>query len=112
YLKRLAGYSLAGDPREECLDLFYGPGGNGKGTWLAAIQYALGEYATTAAAETFVESKNGGDKHPCDVAKLAGARLVVCNEIDEGQRWDEARVKNLTGRDMMTARFMRQDFFD
>ena len=110
YLQRLAGYALVGDPREECLDFFYGPGGNGKGTFLSSLQHVFGEYVTTAGTETFVESK--GDKHPCDVAKLAGARLVISNEIDQGQRWDEARIKNLTGRDTMTARFMRQDFFD
>ncbi|MBI4471825.1 MAG: hypothetical protein HY646_04095, partial [Acidobacteria bacterium] len=110
YLQRLAGYALVGDPREECLEFFYGPGGNGKGTFLATLQHVFGEYATTASTDTFVESK--GDKHPCDVAKLAAARLVISNEVDEGQRWDEARVKNLTGRDVMTARFMRQDFFD
>jgi putative DNA primase/helicase len=110
YLQRLAGYALVGDPREECLDFFYGEGGNGKGTFLSTLQYAFGEYATTAAVETFIESK--GDKHPCDLAKLAGVRLVVANEVDEGQHWDEARIKNLTGRDVMTARFMRQDFFD
>jgi P4 family phage/plasmid primase-like protien len=110
YLRRLCGYALVGDPREECLDFFYGSGGNGKGTFLATLEYVFGEYATVAGAETFTESK--GEKHPCDVAKLAGARLVISNEIDEGQRWDEARIKTLTGRDVMTARFMRQDFFD
>ena len=111
YLQRLAGYAMVGDPQEECLDFFYGSGGNGKGTYLATIEYLFGEYATVADAETFVES-NGGNKHPCDIAKLAGRRLVISNEVDEGQRWDEARIKNLTGRDVMTARFMRQDFFD
>ena len=110
YLQRLAGYALVGDPMEECLDFCYGPGGNGKGTFLSSLQYMFGEYATTAGTETFVESK--GDKHPCDLAKLAGARLVISNEIDQGQRWDEARIKNLTGRDTITARFMRKDFFD
>ncbi len=110
YLRRLAGYALVGDPVEECLDFFYGTGGNGKGTFLATLQHVLGDYATTAAAETFVESKS--DRHPCDLAKLAGARLVVANEIDENRRWDEARVKSLTGRDVISARFMRQDFFD
>jgi P4 family phage/plasmid primase-like protien len=110
YVQRLAGYSLCGDPCEESLDFFHGPGGNGKGTFLSTLQYTHGEYATTAASDMFMESR--GDKHPCDVAKLAGARLVVAQEVDEGKRWDEARIKSMTGRDMMTGRFMRQDFFD
>ena len=110
YLKRLAGYALVGEPREECIDFFYGPGGNGKGTFISSLQYAFGEYATTAGKETFAESKY--ENHPTHIAKLAGKRLVVSNEVDEGQHWDESRIKNLTGRDVMTGRFMRQDFFD
>ena len=110
YLQRLAGYSLAGDPSEECIDFCYGEGGNGKGTFLKTLQYIFGEYSTTAQTETFLESK--GDRHPTDIAKLAGARLVVAQEVDEGQHWNEVRLKTLTGRDEMTARFMRRDLFD
>jgi P4 family phage/plasmid primase-like protien len=110
YLQRLAGYSLVGDPLEECLDFFHGKGGNGKGTYLDTLQFIFGEYGTTAATETFLEKK--GERHPCDVAKLAGARLVVAQEVDEGQYWDESKIKSMTGRDVLTARFMRQDFFD
>jgi putative DNA primase/helicase len=110
YLQRLAGYCLVGDPREECVDFLYGSGGNGKGTFIDALQHALGEYATTANADTFTASKV--DRHPTDIAKLAGARLVVASEINEDREWDEARLKALTGRDVLTARKMRQDFFN
>ena len=110
YLQRLAGYALVGDPSEECVDFFHGYGGNGKGTFLKALQHIFGEYGTTAQTETFLEAK--GERHPTDIAKLAGARLVVAQEIDEGQRWNESRLKTLTGRDVMTARFMRRDLFD
>jgi putative DNA primase/helicase len=110
YLQRLAGYAMCGDPSEECLDFFYGEGGNGKGTFLKTLQYIFGEYSTTAQTETFLEAK--GERHPTDLAKLAGARLVVAQEIDEGQHWNEVRLKTLTGRDEITARFMRRDLFD
>jgi P4 family phage/plasmid primase-like protien len=110
YLQRLSGYAMVGDPSEECLDFFYGQGGNGKGTFLRILQFIFGTYATTAATETFLESK--WSRHPTDVAKLAGARLVIAQEIDKGRMWNEALVKTLTGRDVMTARFMRKDFFD
>ena len=110
YLQRLAGYALVGDPSEECVDFFYGMGGNGKGTFLRTLQHIFGEYGTTAQTETFLEAR--GERHPTDIAKLAGARLVVAQEIDEGQRWNESRLKTLTGRDVMTARFMRRDLFD
>jgi len=110
YLQRLAGYAMAGDPSEECLDFFYGLGGNGKGTFLKVLQHIFGEYSTTAATETFLESR--GERHPTDLAKLAGARLVVAQEIDKGRSWNEFLVKTMTGRDEMTARFMRRDFFN
>src|ERR1700722_19939797 len=52
------------------------------------------------------------DRHPTEIAKLRGARLVVAQETQKGRRWDEAKIKNLTGGDKLTARFMRADFFD
>jgi putative DNA primase/helicase len=50
-------------------------------------------------------------EHPAELAQLSGARLVMCAELDEGQRFAEARVKQLTGRDSLAARFMRRDWF-
>jgi putative DNA primase/helicase len=59
--------------------------------------------------ETFTASNN--DKHPTDLAMLAGARLVTASETEEGRAWAESRIKQMTGGDPITARFMRQDFF-
>lgn len=42
---------------------------------------------------------------------LAGARLVTASETEEGRSWAEARIKQLTGGDPITARFMRKDNF-
>ncbi len=69
----------------------------------------LGAYATTAAMDTFTASH--GDKHPTDLAMLRGARLVTASETEESQAWAESRIKQITGGDLITARFMRQDFF-
>jgi putative DNA primase/helicase len=44
FLQRLAGYLLTGDVTEEMLAFIYGPGGNGKGTFLGAIASILGAY--------------------------------------------------------------------
>jgi putative DNA primase/helicase len=41
-----------------------------------------------------------------------GARLVTAAETEDGRRWSESRIKELSGGDKITARFMRQDFFE
>lgn len=71
----MAGYALTGSTREHALFFLYGTGGNGKGVFLNALSYVMGDYSKTAPMETFTESKF--DRHPTDLAMLRGARLVV-----------------------------------
>ena len=52
------------------------------------------------------------DRHPTELAQLRGKRVAVSSELDEGQFWNESRIKELTGDEVLTARFMRQDFFE
>jgi putative DNA primase/helicase len=70
----------------------------------------MGDYATTAAMDTFIASAT--DKHPTDLAMLQGARMVSASETEEGRGWAESRIKQMTGGDPIRARFMRQDFFE
>jgi putative DNA primase/helicase len=51
-------------------------------------------------------------KHPTELAMLRGARLVTSTETESNRNWAEAKIKMLTGGDPVSARFMRQDFFD
>jgi len=37
---------------------------------------------------------------------------VTAIETEEGRRWDETKIKTLTGGDKIAARFMRGDFFE
>jgi putative DNA primase/helicase len=109
FLQQWCGYCLTGDTREHALVFVYGPGGNGKSVFLNVLTGILQDYATTAAMDTFTASKS--DKHPTDLAMLRGARLVTASETEEGRAWAESRIKQMTGGDPVTARFMRQDFF-
>lgn len=110
YMQKLAGYCLTGSTREQTLNFVWGPGGNGKGVFLRALDGVMAEYAATAPMDSFSSSK--GDKHPTDLAGLMGARLVTATETQAGRSWDEQRVKALTGGDKIRARFMRQDFVE
>ncbi len=87
----------------------HGGGGEGKTTLVNTICGALADYATIAAMDTFISTH--GDRHPADLAMLRGARLVSASETEQGRAWAESRIKQLTGGDPITARFMRQDFF-
>ncbi|GEL17661.1 phage/plasmid primase, P4 family [Pseudonocardia asaccharolytica] len=109
YMQRLVGYSVTGVVRDHILPFLFGAGANGKGVFLETIRAVLGDYATTAPSG-FLMAKNYTG-HETEIARLAGARMVVCSEINEGDRFDEAKVKQLTGGDALTARFMRRDHF-
>ncbi|WP_169717786.1 DNA primase [Sporomusa silvacetica DSM 10669] len=110
YLWKVAGLCLSGDTSEHVLNIFYGAEGrNGKGVFIQVLQDILGELQCNLPFATF-EPKNAGGI-PCDIAAMAGKRLVIAQESNEGKRIDEATVKSLTGGDMLTGRFMRCDFF-
>jgi putative DNA primase/helicase len=109
FLQQIAGYSLTGDIREHALFFIYGPGGNGKSVYLNTVTKIVGDYGETAAMATFEKSASNGI--PADLAMLNGARLVTASETEEGRSWAEAKVKQMTGGDQITARFMRQNFF-
>ena len=88
----------------------YGTGANGKSVFTSTIAGIFNEYCIVAPMEMFIEFRF--ERHPTEIAKLMGARLVIAQETQKGRRWDEAKIKNLTGGDRLTARFMRGDFFD
>ncbi|WP_247424161.1 phage/plasmid primase, P4 family [Ralstonia pseudosolanacearum] len=110
YLQRMAGYALTGSTQEHALFFLYGTGANGKSVFLNTLSTILGDYAANAAMDTFMETRT--DRHPTDMAGLRGARFVAAIETEQGRRWAESKVKNLTGGDKISARFMRQDFFE
>jgi putative DNA primase/helicase len=110
FLQRVAGYSLTGLTSEHALFFLYGLGANGNSVFLSTLAGILGDYHKTAPIETFTASSY--DRHPTDLAGLRGARLVTATETEEGRRWAESRIKQMTGGDKMAARFMRGDFFE
>lgn len=109
FVRRATGYSLTADTGEQVLFLLWGSGANGKSTFLETLMAALGDYAMKTPAETLLARREGAI--PNDVAALRGARLVAAVETEEGRRLAEARLKELTGGDTVSARFMRAEWF-
>ena len=112
FLQRAIGYSLTGDVSEQVLFFAYGTGANGKSTFAETMTAVMGDYAQKAPRGMLTMRPNGAEGIPNDIARLPGARFVVSNEVDEGRRLAEAQVKDLTGGDTLTARFMRGEFFE
>ncbi|ANJ11979.1 MULTISPECIES: DNA primase family protein [Streptomyces] len=109
YLQLLLGYSLTGDVGGQVLPFLFGSGKNGKSVLLDVLMKLLGDYADAAPPGFLMARPYEG--HPTDLAELHGRRVIVCSEVKPGDKFDEARVKLLTGGDRIKARRMRQDFF-
>jgi P4 family phage/plasmid primase-like protien len=110
YLQRAVGYTLTGSTTEHCLFLLHGTGRNGKSTFIETIRYLLGDYGVAAHMSTFLVKK--GDSIPNDLAALQSARMVAAVETEESKRLDEPKIKQITGGDTITARFMFKEFFE
>ncbi len=107
YMQQLLGYAALGKVTHHVLPFLKGSGENGKSCLLDTASYVFGDYAISAPANFLLA---GNNEHPTEIARLQGARFVVCSEINQGSKFDEAKVKLLTGGDMLTGRFMRKDF--
>jgi len=110
FVQRAVGYSLTGHTNEQVLFLLYGIGANGKSTFLEALKGMLGDLAAIADFGTFLKRDSDGARN--DIARLVGTRLVSAVEAEAGKPLAEALVKQLTGGDTITARFLFKEFFD
>src|SRR5215208_2937030 len=110
FVKRYSGYTLTGITRERLLAILHGFGKNGKTTLVELLQDVMGDYATNTDTETLLTKRYQGVGN--DVAALKGARFVSAAEVEKGRRLAESKVKQLTGRDTVTARFLFGENFD
>lgn len=110
FIQRWCGYMLTGDTREERFLFVHGAGGGGKSKFLTPLVEIMGDYCRTAKIESFTAKERA--EHSEEVARLAGARLVTASETEDGSRWNEGRIKQLTGRDKIAARHMHQSTFE
>jgi putative DNA primase/helicase len=110
FLQRAIGYSLTGDIREQVFFILHGSGANGKSTLLNILGELLGDYAQQTDTDALMVKQAGGINN--DVARLRAARFVSAVETEEGKRLAEVKIKQFTGGDTVTARFLFQEFFE
>ena len=108
FVQKAMGYSLSGNVSEQCLFILWGTGANGKSTFLNVLQYLFGDYACSTMIETFMK-KNSEQSN--DLARLKGARLVTTSEVEQGKPLSESLIKQITGEDVLTARFLYGEYF-
>jgi putative DNA primase/helicase len=111
FLQRWCGYCATGCTLEQCLVVHWGTGANGKSTFVEAINHVLGQYARIIPSDVLL-ARSGQEAHPTERAQLCGLRHALVSETAGGKGWNENAVKQLTGDTKMTARYMRQDFFE
>jgi P4 family phage/plasmid primase-like protien len=111
FLQRWVGYSLTGDTSEQAICFLHGSGANGKSTFLNILFELLGDYAVRCPTE-MIMYKYFGQTTTNDIARLKGVRLAMTSELEEGRRLSEGVIKDLTGSDVITARYLYQEFFD
>lgn len=109
YIQRAVGYCLTGDTREQKMFLLHGGGLNGKSVFLQILTDLLGDYAANASFETFDANRRSESTN--DLAALRGRRVVTVIETEDGKRLAEARVKSVTGQDLITCRFLYGEYF-
>lgn len=110
FLHLLLGYSITGDVGGQVLPFLHGQGKNGKSVLLDTMIQLLGDYAE-AAPPGFLMDRGAFSEHSTELTELHGRRIVVCSELKPNDKFNEARVRLLTGGDQLKARRMRQDFF-
>lgn len=111
YVLRFLGYSLTGNVSEQVFQLWHGHGSNGKSVLVDVVRYVLGDYAQILAGDLLVKRRQGRSSEAAspDVARLRGCRFAAGVETEEGQRWNESLVKQLTGSDRIVARHLHQE---
>ncbi len=110
YIQRVLGYCVTGVTIDHALFYAWGRGQNGKTTILETIGHVLGDYWIESPPQAFISGGEG--RHETEIARMHNVRLVTSDELPQGKEWDTSKVKRLTGGSTISARFMRQDYFE
>jgi P4 family phage/plasmid primase-like protien len=105
WLQKVAGYALTGSLEEQCVFFLIGDGSNGKSTFLNTLKRILGDYAVQANPDSFMVNKfSSAGAARADLLRLAGARMTIASEGEDGQQLAESFIKQITGGEEISTR--------
>lgn len=111
YIQKAVGYTLTGRNNEKAFFILYGESDSGKSVFLNTIGYILGDFYKKASFSTFT-TRGQNQNVRNDLANLRGTRLVVASESNEGDRFDESLIKDITGGEPINCRFLYGEDFN
>jgi P4 family phage/plasmid primase-like protien len=111
YLKRVCGYCLTGEVSEQIFLFLHGEGENGKSVFSEVLHTVLADYAVAGDPSMLMATGHVKDIAN-DIAQLRGARLCIMNETSEGQKFNEQKLKNMTGGDTLRGEFKYKEAFN
>jgi putative DNA primase/helicase len=110
FMQKIIGYCLTGLTTEQKMFIFYGYGKNAKSVVINMINALLGGYAGSASFKTFDADKQSEQTN--DLAMLKSKRFVSMIESAADRKLNEPLIKQVTGDDKITCRFLHQEFFE
>ena len=112
YFQKVCGLTLIGEQVEDVIIFAHGPEATAKTTLIEPLKKLFGDYAVTVEPETLMSTRNGGGGQARgDIARLAGTRLAITTETEDGTRFAVSLLKRLSGNDTITARHIyKKDF--
>lgn len=112
WLQLAAGYSITGHTSEEVLFYLHGKPRAGKGLFTETLMAVLGhELSAEVGFDTFTRDRSG-DTQNFDLAPLKPARFVAASESQAYERFHEAKLKRLTGGNLIYCAYKHRDMFN
>jgi len=109
YVHKALGYSMTGDTGEQVVFIGHGTGSNGKSVFFATIRDLLGDYSMNAPTSLF--QRNPFATSSNDLAAIEFRRFLMCSEVLSSSKLNEQRIKQISGGDPITARYLYSEHF-
>lgn len=85
-------------------------GGNGKSTMEGVLIEVAGDYAAQLPVEVIIRGRNQArEVYRSELAQMRGARLVFCDEPEEGAQYSLGMLKKITGGGELQGRHMGKE---